>query len=1025
MAVDNLVKVGYETIRQSSDQLFKHDMPPALVRVEEASVFLQDAVKLLSRDPSSAIGRKKLIDGSRGILQGTWAVLVAFDMSEVRKIVECCNSVLTMLNTVPDIKTFPELADFVKVKTYFFAMIKEVDERQDELVIKSHAEILQRGIAQVKRITPILISSVKLYLNTTQQRLPAACEAQSNRDYFLHQMSDEICEIIRGLQLTSSDDNDYLGDHNGLRLMARNSKFADEWLLNPAASINGAEVIQDILDTARHFEAFCMSDSERMGLHGLISGIDSRLHQLLDAQQRGLWRMCVCTCGSLFQGDAAAVAQSSAVCRSDLARLLELCQALCERTEHQNAIYRLARTLEGKATQARRWLLDPRGPQRQVGYEAARALLAQALQIIQTEAEEEGFQDPHFQESCSSLCSKTDELYALLAKPIISEVQRVREQKLAAEAVQALDFMWYNIQHGLVRQVANFFTDLIGPIKNLQEATSAVPVNETAYQQAANNFLEMGLINLLSRELVLLVFPARGGVDVGNDFVWHACAQEHSRRVKRTASLAASNLVDPWRGIALQALASNLESVGSQVNMAGRAVMSARQNGASTQLQNAASDHFDLIKRHWTECAERTRNLVDEAIDAKAFIKAQETGILRDIDHIEDSVDQHCPASVVNGTTSIALRANRVLQVAMRETENSEDGVYVDRVNEAVNKLRTRITTMVADAKSMVLAMDDPSVRERWRASSRNLVDAVSGVGQVVEPTYLHSAAVNAGPASQRNLLRDKEALVTDAVPIAEMRQLYLQVHPQGVSSSDFTNGGGGCGGGSSTTSSSIHTGFKISLHCSTGGASSSLSDDNSRPLSPETDLEDEFNYPLPEKNQPIMAAAHALHQEARLWSSRDNELIAATKRIAALMAKLSQIVRGEYGNKKDLINVSMAIAEASVDVTRCARALGRECTDRRMKTSLMQLSERIQMIGNQLKILSTVKATMLGSDDSPEDQENTEVLVGNAQNLMQAVIETVRVAEGASIKMRVDSGYKIRWMPRLISTIGPDYMTH
>lgn len=128
--------------------------------------------------------------------------------------------------------------------------------------------------------------------------------------------------------------------------------------------------------------------------------------------------MCVCTCGPLFQGDAAAAAQSAAACRGDLARLLELCQALCERTEHQNAIYRLARTLEGKATQARRWLLEPRGPQRQVGYEAARALLAQALQIIQTEVEEEGCQDPDFQESCNSLRSKTDELYALLAKPI-------------------------------------------------------------------------------------------------------------------------------------------------------------------------------------------------------------------------------------------------------------------------------------------------------------------------------------------------------------------------------------------------------------------------------------------------------------------------------------------------------------------------------------------------------------------------------------------------------------------------------
>lgn len=60
---------------------------------------------------------------------------------------------------------------------------------------------------------------------------------------------------------------------------------------------------------------------------------------------------------------------------------------------------------------------------------------------------------------------------------------------MAAEAVQTLDIMWHNMQHGLVRQVANFFTDLIGPIKNLQEATSAIPVNETAYQQAASNFL--------------------------------------------------------------------------------------------------------------------------------------------------------------------------------------------------------------------------------------------------------------------------------------------------------------------------------------------------------------------------------------------------------------------------------------------------------------------------------------------------------------------------------------------------------
>ena len=41
-------------------------MPPALSRVEEASLLLLDASELLRQDPFSAPARKKLIEGSRG-----------------------------------------------------------------------------------------------------------------------------------------------------------------------------------------------------------------------------------------------------------------------------------------------------------------------------------------------------------------------------------------------------------------------------------------------------------------------------------------------------------------------------------------------------------------------------------------------------------------------------------------------------------------------------------------------------------------------------------------------------------------------------------------------------------------------------------------------------------------------------------------------------------------------------------------------------------------------------------------------
>ena len=49
-----------------------------------------------------------------------------------------------------------------------------------------------------------------------------------------------------------------------------------------------------------------------------------------------------------------------------------------------------------------------------------------------------------------------------------------------------------------------------------------------------------------------------------------------------------------------------------------------------------------------------------------------------------------------------------------------------------------------------------------------------------------------------------------------------------------------------------------------------------------------------------------------------------------------------------------------------------------------------------------------LGTD---EDREATEMLIGNAQNLMQSVKQTVTAAEAASIKIRTDAGIRLKWV--------------
>ena len=66
--------------------------------------------------------------------------------------------------------------------------------------------------------------------------------------------------------------------------------------------------------------------------------------------------------------------------------------------------------------------------------------------------------------------------------------------------------------------------------------------------------------------------------------------------------------------------------------------------------------------------------------------------------------------------------------------------------------------------------------------------------------------------------------------------------------------------------------------------------------------------------------AAHDLHQEVKQWSSKDNDIIAAAKKMALLMAKLSQLVGEDAGSKRELIACAKAIAESSNEVTRIAK---------------------------------------------------------------------------------------------------------
>ncbi|XP_054274606.1 vinculin-like isoform X7 [Macrosteles quadrilineatus] len=908
-AVTNLVKVGKETINSSDDPILKQDMPAALYRVEGASKLLEEASGMLKVDPYSGPARKKLIEGSRGILQGTSSLLLCFDESEVRKIIRECKKVLDYLAVAEVIETMEDLVQFLKDLSPCLSKVsREVGAREKELTHQVHREILIRCLDQVKTLAPILICSMKIFIHIISSGGKGAEEAAENRNYLTSRMTDELHEIIRVLQLTTYDEDEWDADNLTVMKKAQNAiqskiRNAKDWLEDPLALRGGVgeKSVRQILEHAQAVADRALP-SDRDTIHKLCGDVNTMTEALCE----------------LRQTNKGTTPQAESLARGIQEKLGEVCRAVSNAINNmdKHGGGQIAHTVSGRLEQAQRWLSRPQHDDHGLGQ--------QAIALIVSEGKKVADGLPGVQRSeILTLCDQVDRLSRQLSDLCRrGQGNSPQAQEIARTLSQKLHELKEKIQNAVVNRVVEDFVDIVTPLKHF---TEAVHVPEGT--------------------------PGR---DVNfNDKA--AALNEWSTRAARTGRMVAAGGSGGNKKLAesLVSAASQVESLTPQLVNAGRIRLNYNES-------KAADEHFDNLRAQYSDSVARIRNLCDEATDSAHFIKISEEHMQKHTVMCEDAIARHEPQKYVEQTTCIARLGNRVLQVAKQEADNSEDPEFISAVNRAADNLQSSITHMVQDAKAVAMNTHNSAAVSKWRESNRALLNSV---GQV-------RRAVTVMP-DINNLHINEVAPPRPPLPGGE-------VPPP-------------------------------------------------RPPPPaETDDEDDMFMHAPLPNQPIMMAAHGLHQEVRQWSSKDNDIIAAAKKMALLMGRLSQLVRGEGGTKRDLIACAKAIAEASEEVTRLAKELARECTDKRMRTNLLQVCERIPTIGTQLKILSTVKATMLGAQETlprsemaelhggtEEDQEATDMLVGNAQNLMQSVKETVRAAESASIKIRTDAGIRLRWVRR------------
>ncbi|NXH66726.1 VINC protein, partial [Hydrobates tethys] len=1082
-AVSNLVRVGKETVQTTEDQILKRDMPPAFIKVENACTKLVRAAQMLQADPYSVPARDYLIDGSRGILSGTSDLLLTFDEAEVRKIIRVCKGILEYLTVAEVVETMEDLVTYTKnLGPGMTKMAKMIDERQQELTHQEHRVMLVNSMNTVKELLPVLISAMKIFVTTKNSKSQGIEEALKNRNFTVEKMSAEINEIIRVLQLTSWDEDAWASKDTeamkrALALIDSKMNQAKGWLRDPNAPPGdaGEQAIRQILDEAGKAGELC-AGKERREILGTCKTLGQMTDQLADLRARGQGAtpMAMQKAQQVSQGldlltakveNAARKLEAMTNSKQAIAKKIDAAQnwladpnggsegeehirgimaearkvaELCEEPKERDDILRslgeisaltaklsdlrrhgkgdspearalakqiatslqnlqsktnraVANTrpvkaavhLEGKIEQAQRWIDNPTVADRGVGQAAIRGLVAEGRRLANV------MMGPYRQDLLAK-CDRIDQLAAQLADLAArGEGESPQARAIAAQLQDSLKDLKTRMQEAMTQEVSDVFSDTTTPIKLLAVAATA-PSDAPNRDEAS-------------------VFDERA-----------ANFENHAARLGATAEKAAAvGTANKTTVEGIQATVKSARELTPQVVSAARILL--RNPG-----NQAAYEHFETMKNQWIDNVEKMTGLVDEAIDTKSLLDASEEAIKKDLDKCKVAMANIQPQMLVAGATSIARRANRILLVAKREVENSEDPKFREAVKAASDELSKTISPMVMDAKAVAGNISDPGLQKSFLDSGYRILGAVAKVREAFQPQEPDFPP----PPPDLEQLHLTDELAPPKPPLPEGEVPPPRPPPPEEKDEEFPEqkAGEAINQPMMMAARQLHDEARkwsskpdvtVINEAAEAGVDIDEEDDADVEFTLPSDIEDDYepelllmptNQPV---NQPILAAAQSLHREATKWSSKGNDIIAAAKRMALLMAEMSRLVRGGSGNKRALIQCAKDIAKASDEVTRLAKEVAKQCTDKRIRTNLLQVCERIPTISTQLKILSTVKATMLGRTNisDEESEQATEMLVHNAQNLMQSVKETVREAEAASIKIRTDAGFTLRWV--------------
>ncbi|XP_013174652.1 PREDICTED: vinculin-like [Papilio xuthus] len=671
LAVNNLVKVGHETIESSEDAILRQDMPGALRRVEGAATLLQQASDMLRADPYSGPARKKLIEGSRGILQGTSGLLLCFDESEVRKIVKECKKVLDYLGVAEVIDTMEDLVQFLRdISPALSRAAREVASRAAELTHPPHAETLARCLESVKQLAPVLICAMKIYIHILTEGGKGMEEAAENRNYLAQRMADEIHEIIRVLQLTS-----YIEDggekENVALLKALQTQIhtkmgtAHEFLNDSSALRNsgGERALRSVLTSAQRAADHLATDlSDTLRRNVRSGGINA--DHLCDERQFG-------------RGRETKALNLASELRGQLNEVEGIVNEGVRVAEKQGG-----KTIQSRLESAHKWLVQP-GAEAHTRAEGQRAIASVVAQGHRIAEGLQGREKAEVLQLCGEVQRLSDKLADLCASGLANSDEA---RAITRELSDKLHELKRGMERAVVNRVVEDFIDVAAPLRHFADAVNAP--EGSAGREA--NFLE--------RASALQAFSARAAAAAGV-----VAAAAHDKRL-------ADQLLHNKREV---------EKLSPQLIAAGKI----RLHYPDSKV---AEEHFNNLKNQYADAVLRVRDLCDQAVDPLDFVRTAGELMQKHTYLCEDAIRNNDAQKMVDNTSAIARLANRVLLVGGAECENTEDREFGRALAAAQQRLQASIPPAVRLAKRV--ALGERAAVPGWRTANNEIMSAASEV---------------------------------------------------------------------------------------------------------------------------------------------------------------------------------------------------------------------------------------------------------------------------------------------------------